>query len=264
MRISRSLAIAGALLLLVRAPVARAQRAAAPAVPRLAVVVSVDGLSWDRLVVYRPWYVAGLKRLLDESRLEANAHYRHLNTETGPGHSSLSTGAPPRVTGIVANRWFEQGPDGSVRGLNCVDQPAPEGAPGTPSMFYRAVPKEGRLYVFAQAAAFEQWEGSGETPRGITHFGYGPKGETVVFDSEDAIVRFNFENGRPRESFPSTRTAPGPGALRVPSLGDRLVETKPGARVVSISGKDRSSIFMAGRDPKHSVYWYDQDTGRFV
>src|SRR5215475_11292340 len=40
-----------------------------PAAPRvLAIVISVDGLSWDRLVYYRPWYVAGLKRLLDESQ----------------------------------------------------------------------------------------------------------------------------------------------------------------------------------------------------
>ena len=235
-----------------------------PAIPKLAVVVSVDGLSWDRLQYYRPWYLAGLKRLLDESRVETNARYRHLNTETGPGHSSLSTGAPPRVNGVVANRWFEMAPDGSIRSLNCVDRPAPAGAPGTPPMFYRTVEKDGRLYVFAQAAALERWEASGEAGQGVVRFGYGPKGETVVFDSDDAIVLFNLENGRPRETFPATRTAPGPGALRVPTLGDRLVEVKPGARVVSLSAKDRSAIFMAGRHDRHSAYWFDQDSGRFV
>src|SRR5262249_3939478 len=113
----------------------------------LAVVVSVDGLSWDRLQYYRPWYVSGLKRLLDESRAEAGARYRHLNTETGPGPSSLSTGAPPRITGVVANRWFEMSADGSIRSLNCVDRPAPEGPPGSPPMFYRSVEADGRLYV---------------------------------------------------------------------------------------------------------------------
>jgi hypothetical protein len=179
--------LTGGLALALLASAALAQRAPTP--PKLAVVVSVDGLSWDRLSYYRPWYVAGLKRLLDESRVETNARYRHLNTETGPGHAALSTGAPPRVTGVVANRWFEHAADGSIRALSCVDQPAPEGA---------------------------------------------------------------------------GRTAPGPGALRVPTLGDRLVEEKPGARVVAISAKDRSSIFMAGRSPKHAVYWFDQDSGRFV
>src|SRR5262245_50557392 len=232
MRISRSLAIAGALLLLVRAPVARAQRAAAPAVPRLAVVVSVDGLSWDRLVVYRPWYVAGLKRLLDESRVEASARYRHLNTETAPGHSSLSTGSPPRVTGIVANRWFEMAADGTVRALYCVDRPAPPGPPGSPPMFYRQVERDGRLDVFAQSAAFEQWQASHEAGRGLIRFGYGPQGETVVFDSEDAITLFNARNQRAPETLPSTQLAPGAGALRVPTLGDALVEKTPAARVV--------------------------------
>jgi hypothetical protein len=264
MRSVRFLAVAGALALLLLTPGARAERAPAHALPRLAVVISVDGLSWDRLIVYRPWYVSGLKRLLDESRVEASARYRHLNTETGPGHSSLSTGAPPRVTGIVANRWFEQAADGSIRSLNCTDQPAPEAAPGNPPMFYRVVEREGRLYVFAQAPAFEQWQRSHETGRALTRLGYGPNGETVVFDSEEAIVRFNQENARPRETFPSPRMAPGPGALRVPTLGDRLVEQFPGARVVSISAKDRSAIFMAGRAAAHSVFWYDQDTGRFV
>ncbi len=232
--------------------------------PTLAVVISVDGLSWNRLEYYRPWYVAGLKRLLDESRVETRTRYRHLNTETGPGHAALSTGAPPRVTGIVANRWFEQSPDGSLRGLNCVDRPAPEGAPGAPPMFYREIERDGRLYVFALAAALEQWSASGETGRGVIRLGYGPKTETVVFDSDDAVVLFNARHARPRETFPSSRMAPGPGALRVPTLGDLLTERRPGARVVSLSAKDRSSIFMAGRDERHSAYWYDQESGRFV
>jgi predicted AlkP superfamily pyrophosphatase or phosphodiesterase len=258
-----TLVLAASVAVAAAPPAPAARPAGAPPVS-LAVVVSVDGLSWDRLAYYRPWYVAGLKRLLDESQVETGARYRHLNTETGPGHSSLSTGAPPRVTGVVANRWFEQGSDGSIRAVNCVDQLNPNTPPGTPPMFYETREKDGRLYVFATAAALEQWEGSGEAGRGITRFGYGPKGETVVFDSEDAIARFNAENGRPRENFPVTRIAQGPGALRVPTLGDRLVDVRPGARVVSLSAKDRSAIFMAGRSPKHTVYWYEQSTGRFV
>jgi len=249
-------------------PAWRATPTAAPASSsppvRLAVVVSVDGLSWDRLSYYRPWYVAGLKRLLEESRVETATRYRHLNTETGPGHAALSTGAPPRVSGIVGNRWFERMPDGSVRGLNCVERPAPESAPGSPPMFFREVEKDERIYAFAQSAAFADWAASGEAGRGTTRLGYGPKGETVVFDSEDAIVLYNMRHGRPYEAFPSPRLAPGPGALRVPTLGDVLAQGRPGSRVVALSAKDRSSIFMAGRRETHAAYWYDQDSGRFV
>lgn len=160
--------------------------------PKLGVVISVDGLSWARLEGYRPWYVAGLKRLLDEGHVERAARYRHLNTETGPGHASLGTGAPPRVTGIVTNSWFEPGEDGSLHTVYCTDQPDP-GAPAG-----------------------------------------------------------------------SARVIPGPGRLRVPTLGDRLVEARPGARVVSLSAKDRGAIFLAGRQKAHSVFWYDKETGRFV
>src|SRR5262249_4787430 len=134
-----------------------------------------------------------LKRLLDEGRVETACRYRHLNTETGPGHSSLSTGAPPRVTGIVANQWFEPQPDGSILVVRAAHQ-----ATGT-----RA-----------------------------------PSGQPA------AIA--------------------GPGDLRVDTLGDRMVAADPGSRVVSVSGKDRSAVLLAGRNRAHTVYWYDTDTGRFV
>lgn len=175
------------------AQAARREASAPPArSPRLAVLLSVDGLQMKRLLDYRPWFVAGLKRLLDEAHVERNAHYAHLNTETGPGHASLGTGAPPRVTGIVANRWFEPRPDGSLRTVYCTDQELEE--PGT--------------------------------------------GDTVW--------------------------RPGPANLRVPTLGDRLVERYPSSRVVALSGKDRGAIFMAGKRREHAVYWWDQATGRFV
>jgi hypothetical protein len=187
----------GLLVLVLPAFLAPAAPAPAPVptrapAPKLAVVISVDGLSWPRLEGYRPWFVAGLRRLLDEGHVERAARYQHLNTETGPGHASLGTGAPPRVTGIVTNSWFEPARDGSLHTVYCTDQPDPEAPAGT------------------------------------------------------------------------ARVIPGPGNLRVPTLGDRLVETRPGARVVSLSAKDRAAIFLAGREKAHSVYWYDKETGRFV
>src|SRR5262249_50049356 len=71
--------------------------AGGPSPVRLVVVVSVDGLSWPRLDGYRGWYGGGLARLLDSAQVETACNYQHLNTETGPGHASLATGAPPSV-----------------------------------------------------------------------------------------------------------------------------------------------------------------------
>lgn len=159
---------------------------------RLAVVISVDGLSWPRLSEYRPYFTSGLKRLLDEGRTERACRYQHINTETGPGHASLGTGAPPRVTGIVANRWFEPREDGSLRQVYCTDQ------------------------------------------------------ELVDPVTKDPVI------------------VPGPRNLRVPTMADRLVEKFPDSRVVAISGKDRGAIFLAGKNPSHAVYWWDQALGRFT
>lgn len=159
---------------------------AEPPPAKLAVLVAVDGLSWARLEGYRPWYQAGFKRLLDEGFIEGECRYRHLNTETGPGHSALSTGAPPRVTGIVANSWFEVSQKGGLSHRYCVDQKGPTGV------------------------------------------------------------------------------IPGPASLRVPTLGDRLLDKNSASRVVSVSGKDRASILMAGHAPAEIVYWFDQVTGHFV
>lgn len=189
-------AVAGAFLLSLAAPSDGAAKAApkgaALAPPRLGVVVSVDGLAWSRLWDYRSTYTGGLKRLLAEGRLERACRYRHINTETGPGHAALGAGAPPRVTGIVANRWFEPRPDGSLRQVYCTDELREDPATG----------------------------------------------DTVV--------------------------VPSPRNLRVPTMADRFVEKYPRARVVSLSGKDRSAIFLAGRKPSHAVYWWDRENGRFV
>ena len=91
----------------------RATRPPAVPPPRLAVVIAIDGLSWDRLQSWRPWFTSGLKRLLDEGAVATECRYAHLNTETGPGHASLATGALPRVHGIPVNQWYALSPQGS-------------------------------------------------------------------------------------------------------------------------------------------------------
>jgi hypothetical protein len=127
------LAILPALLLL-----AAGSPAAEP--PSLAVIIAVDGLSTEQLLKYRPWYRAGLKRLLDEGHIETRSRYRHINTETGPGHASLGAGAPPRVTGIVANNWLELDPaTGALRSVYCTDSLQPDPLTG------RAAPGPYRL-----------------------------------------------------------------------------------------------------------------------
>lgn len=77
-------------------------------------------------------------------------------------------------------------------------------------MFYREVEKNGRVYVFSIMKEFEAWDASGEMGKAITRPGYGPNGETVVFDSEDAINLYNFKHGKPGEVFKKPVEPPKP------------------------------------------------------
>src|SRR5262245_57102464 len=105
----------------------------APPRPGLLVVIVVDGLSWPRLSAQQGWLDGGLHRLLAEGRAYTGAKYHHLTTETSPGHAAISTGAPPRVNGVVANKWFARAEDGSLAVVASVDQPGPPATPGQPA-----------------------------------------------------------------------------------------------------------------------------------
>jgi len=76
--------------------------------------------------------------------------------------------------------------------------------------FYNEVVKDGRIYVFATGQRFDTFEKSGgaEVGQAITRPGYGPNGETVVFDSEDAINLYNYKHGLPGEYFPKPKEVP--------------------------------------------------------
>jgi hypothetical protein len=73
--------------------------------------------------------------------------------------------------------------------------------------FYDEIVKNGRIYVFAVASRSKAFVDGGGAEAGpvIERPGYGPNGETVVFDSSDAISLYNFKHGLPGEVFPEAR-----------------------------------------------------------
>jgi hypothetical protein len=54
-----------------------------------------------------------------------------------------------------------------------------------------------------------------------------------------------------------------PEVLYRTGLADWLQEAQPGARVLSVSGKDRAAVLMAGKS-RGDVYWFDALSGQFV
>ena len=89
------------------------------------------------------------------------------------------------------------------------------------TFFYNEVAKDGRIYVFAVASRHEAFVKSNGADTGpvIERPGYGPNGETVVFDSQDAINLYNFKHGLPGESFASRRQHASPNIPLASSAG---------------------------------------------
>ncbi|MES2349627.1 MAG: alkaline phosphatase family protein [Pseudomonadota bacterium] len=82
--------------------------AAAPAQPKLVLVMVVDGLPNEQLQRYRDQFgQGGFRRLLDQGASFSNAHQAHGITVTAIGHSAVLTGAYPYVHGIIGNNWID-------------------------------------------------------------------------------------------------------------------------------------------------------------
>ena len=62
---------------------------------------------------------------------------------------------------------------------------------------YKELKKDGRLYVFTSPARLTDFEKSGELGKAVIKIGYGPHGETVVFDSDEAVKEYNNRHSKP-------------------------------------------------------------------
>lgn len=86
-------------------------------------------------------------------------------------------------------------------------------------LWYKEVAKEGRIYVFNDPNVFTAWQGSGEMGKSITRIGFGPNGETVVFDNDAALDLYNFKHDKEAEVRPYTPpkapSFPPPTTLKV-------------------------------------------------
>lgn len=83
----------------------------------------------------------------------------------------------------------------------------------------------------------------------IANSWYGADGKDVycVYDKDMAVP------GRPDKPR-------GPANLKVTMLGDWLRDQDAGSRTVSVSGKDRAAIMMAGKNPT-AAFWWDDERG---
>jgi arylsulfatase A-like enzyme len=120
----RRLGVAAALVLavLVRGGAAAGVSPSRP--PRLAVVIVIDQFRADYLTRFRDQFLpsslterepgssfprpGGFRFLMERGAYFESAYYDHYPLFTGPGHAVVLTGAPPCVSGVVGNEWFDR------------------------------------------------------------------------------------------------------------------------------------------------------------
>src|SRR5450830_1652208 len=104
----RAITIAASCLALSHVHAAPVAPTTASTLPKLVVVLVVDGLPNEQVQRYRDQFgQGGLRRLLDQGASFSNAHQAHGVTVTAIGHSAVLTGAYPYVHGIIGNNWID-------------------------------------------------------------------------------------------------------------------------------------------------------------
>ena len=76
--------------------------------PKLVLAIVIDQFRYDYLLRFRNDYHAGLARLMEQGAVFTNAYYLHAATVTAVGHSTFLSGAPPSISGIIANEWYDR------------------------------------------------------------------------------------------------------------------------------------------------------------
>src|SRR5262245_37577984 len=79
-----------------------------------------------------------------------------------------------------------------------------------------AKPEQNRIYVFNDPKAYQEFLDTGDIEKKITRIGEGPNGETMIFDSENAIHLYNFKHDRPPEIIIKTEPPPPPLQEKLP------------------------------------------------
>ena len=104
---------------------------------RLVLLVAVDQFRYDYLTRFRDEYNKGLDRLLRSGANFVNANLDHYPTVTAVGHSTMFSGATPKISGIVGNDWFDREDGEQVTSVSDKSVQLLGGTPGAGSSPHR-------------------------------------------------------------------------------------------------------------------------------
>jgi len=75
-------------------------------IPRLAIIMVVDQLSYAKLKELKPYLTGGLHNILERGIVYHNAYQPHGMPATATGHSAISSGTFAHTHGITGNGWY--------------------------------------------------------------------------------------------------------------------------------------------------------------
>ncbi len=104
-----------------------------PKRPKLVLAIVIDQFRYDYLQRFRTNYTSGFKRLLDQGAVFHDAHLIHATTVTAVGHSTFLSGAPPSLSGIIGNEWYDRASHRSVTSVFDPNSKMVGGEPGAPA-----------------------------------------------------------------------------------------------------------------------------------
>jgi predicted AlkP superfamily pyrophosphatase or phosphodiesterase len=79
-----------------------------PEPPRLVLLIVVDQMRYDYLPRFASSFTGGFRELMERGAVFTNANLDHYPSVTAVGHATTLTGAPPSVSGIVGNDWYDR------------------------------------------------------------------------------------------------------------------------------------------------------------
>jgi predicted AlkP superfamily pyrophosphatase or phosphodiesterase len=89
--------------------------------PRLVLLVAVDQMRHDYLPRFADAFTGGFRRIARDGAVFTNAHLDHYPSVTAVGHSTMLSGAPPSIGGILGNDWYDRA---LKRNVTSVEDPA--------------------------------------------------------------------------------------------------------------------------------------------
>ena len=123
MRLLRQFAAAALSLALVASSAVPAHADAYNGSPKLVILLVFDQMRGDYLDRFRADFKKknGWNLFLKQGAHYTDCYYDYANLVTGPGHSTIGTGAYTDGHGVPVNDWWEQGPDGKPRQVQSID-----------------------------------------------------------------------------------------------------------------------------------------------